>query len=318
MEYMNSSLIWSAGTHLPFAQNIYNTLSLAANTGMYTVQFFMGNPKTFTRSKISKDDIKKCQELLSNFPMNVFTHFPYTASLCGRVAQLAWQGTEQDTKTEKMLEQLEYEIATVASLKPLSCGVVVHPGSFKKKEAGLQAISESINRMKFPPGGRLILENCAGEGTKLCVSLQDIKTVLDGVDEKHQPHVGVCIDTCHIYASGEYNLSECDEVQRLFDDFEEIIGMKKFSLLHLNDSKLNFHCCADRHAHLGTGSIWGKDLSSLVFLLDLCEKNKIPIVCETSIREMEFLAILGKIKNNLNDNTDLLKRIEVVDEEISL
>lgn len=312
---MNSSLIWSAGTHLPFSRCMYDTLKLAANTGMYTVQFFMGNPKTFNRARISKEDIKKCKELLTNFPINVFTHFPYLANLAGSVKQLAWQDTAQDGKTENMLRQLEIELHTVASLGvPCGGGVVIHPGSFKNREAGLQAVAESINKINFPVNGRLLLENCAGEGTKLCVSLEEIKTVLDAVDEKQQSHVGVCIDTCHIFSSGEYDLSQKKEVQRLFDDFDRIIGLEKFSLLHLNDSKLKFHCCNDRHAHLGTGFIWGKDLSALVLLLDLCEKNKIPIVCETSIREMEFLAILGKIKDNLGANTDLLKRIEIVDE----
>ena len=100
---------WDIGAHSGFSDRITPTIQESISSGMYTTQFFMGNPKSYKRQQITKDDIQKTKKLLYRFPMNVFTHFPYIANLNGSVKELAWQGGSIDSKLSYVLEQLEYE-----------------------------------------------------------------------------------------------------------------------------------------------------------------------------------------------------------------
>jgi deoxyribonuclease-4 len=288
---------WELGAHTQFSGRISDTLRVGINYGMYAIQFFMGNPQGFKRSTISKEDLAKCHELLDKFPVHVFSHFPYVANLAGSVSQIAWDGNEeQDSKTTKILKSLEYELGILANFASERCrsGVVIHPGAFKNRAKGLEAISKSINKINFPKSSKLILENASGQGNALATTFRELKTIIDGVEEKKREHIGICVDTCHIFAYGDYNLSKIEEIDRLFSDFDKIIGLDKFTLLHLNDSETKFTGKVDRHACLGTGFIWQKNFDSLVHLLNTCKKHGIPAVLETHGRDMLTVAGLAR------------------------
>jgi apurinic endonuclease APN1 len=288
------------GAHTAFSGQICDTLWTSINYGMYTTQFFMGNPQSFNRAKISFSDIEECRKILSRFNLNVFSHFPYIANLAGSVSSLAWQGDKTtDDKTEKLLQTIQYELSVLSNFK--TNGVVIHPGSFKDREKGLQAIATSINKIQFTPNSKLILENSAGQGTSLATTFTEIKTIIDLVDEDKRKHIGVCIDTCHIFAYGEYNIRETAEMERMFNEFEQIIGKEHLSLIHLNDSEEKFKSRKDRHACLGDGYIWRDDFSSLEFLLGKIKQDNIPTVLET--HGIDMLTI-GVLSNKLGFSTD--------------
>jgi deoxyribonuclease-4 len=270
------------GGHIGFSKKILPTIEEAIENNMKSFQFFLGNPKSFTRQKLSKDDIVNTYELATENNINIFSHYPYTASLNGSVASLAWNGDEeQDTKTLKILKELEYELNTLSQLSPIN-GVVIHPGSHKKTKDGLEAISKSINKINFSKNSKLLLENCAGEGTKLCKNFTDIATVLNGIDISKKNNVGICIDTAHIHGSGIYDLSKIDEIDKMFYEFDKYIGIDKFNLLHLNDSQVKLGSKKDRHECLCEGCIWKEDNKSLKYLVTKCAENKIPIILETA------------------------------------
>ena len=283
---------WQTGCHTSFSKIISNTLRNAINEGMYTTQFFMGSRQGFTRQVISKEDIQDCKKLLSIYNLNVFTHFPYTANLAGQKECLAWNGNdEQDKKTIKVLKGLQYELDTISKLGN-NTGVVIHPGNHIHTKKGLKTIAKSINRLKFNKNSNLLLENTAGQGTSLARTFEEIKTIIDNVDEKKRENVNVCIDTCHIFAYGTYDLSKVSEVDRMFNDFDRVIGLKKFRLLHLNDSMCKRGTKKDRHASIGNGYIWGKSFTSLIYLLDKCTEYNIPIVLETTMLDLITLSQL--------------------------
>jgi len=286
---------WSVGAHTGFAGKICDTLWTSVNYGMYTTQFFMGNPQGFDRAKISFDDIAESKKILAKYPMHVFSHFPYVANLAGSVASLAWNGDEtQDSKTRHIIKSLEYELSVLSNFDSGRNGVVIHPGSFKDREKGLAAISKSINKINFTENSKLVLENASGQGSALATTFQEIKTIIDGVDESKQEHIGVCIDTCHLFAYGDYDLSKVSEIDRMFADFDDIIGLEYFTLLHLNDSETKLKGKVDRHACLGKGYIWGDSFASLKHLLDRCKSLDIPAVLETHGVDMITLAVLGE------------------------
>lgn len=286
-----------AGAHTEFSGVICETLKKSINNGMYATQFFMGNPKGFNRAKIAQHDIDSCRKILSKYPMHVFSHFPYIANLAGSKDSLAWSGDEiQDRKTSHIISSLEYELGVLANFNSSRNGVVIHPGNFPKRREGLLAIATSINKISFPNDAKLILENSAGQGTSLATTLEEIKTIIDNVDENKRQNIGVCIDTCHTFSYGDYNLSEKKEVEKLFSDFDRIIGLDYLTLVHLNDSETPLKSRKDRHACLKTGHIWGRDSSALSLLLKKCKNLDIPLVLETSVSDMITLATLGTLE----------------------
>ena len=291
-----SSVRWSVGAHMPCRGSVSESMLMALEFGMYSIQVFLGNPKSLTRSNVSEKEVEAVNAIQKRFAMHIFSHFPYTASLNGSAASLAWNGDkQQDAKTRYMMEQLQKELTAVARLSenhPVRSGVVIHPGSYKDRAAGLKTIAETINRMNFSEGALLLLENCAGEGNKLCRDFQEIATILEQVDEKQKKHIGVCVDTAHIWGQGDYNISTLEGVLKLFEDFDRLLGPDRFTLLHLNDSRCHLGAKKDQHAYIATGHIWQHDVTSLLYLLEECERRGIPMILETCAEDMHTLACL--------------------------
>ena len=176
---------WSVGAHTCFAGSIYNTLKLSICRGMSVTQFFMGNPKAFDRHQFDQNDLRKALRLCERFPMHVFSHFPYIANLAGSVKQLAWEGDfTQDSKTKKVLHSLEYELNVLAQFTSGRSGVVIHPGNYKDRKVGIAKIAESINKINFAEGSKLLLENAAGQGCSLATTFEEIKEIYDQIEEK--------------------------------------------------------------------------------------------------------------------------------------
>jgi deoxyribonuclease-4 len=295
-EYTNvSSIKWEVGAHTQFSKNIYNTLKCSIYYGMNVTQFFFGNPKSFQRHRVSQEDLKLCQQIISKFPIHVFSHFPYISNLAGSVKQLAWNGNkQQDWKTQNVINELEYELNVLSNFKSKRNGVVIHPGNYKDRKLGLKTIAKSINKINFTEGSTLLLENAAGQGCSLATTFEEIKEIIDHIDEHKKKFIGVCVDTAHICGYGEYDLSKCSEVIRMFEEFDKIIGIEKFTLLHLNDSVVPLGSKKDQHALLGTGHIWGESFESLILLLDTCKKYGIPSLLETHGLDMLILGSLSE------------------------
>jgi len=282
------------GSHTEFNKFMTNSLLNALNKGMYCLQIFNGNPKSYTRNRFTKDDINSAKGILNRFPMHVFSHFPYIANLNGSVEKLAWKGDyEIDKKMNLLLKELEYEVNAIANffLPGKNSGVVIHPGCYPDIKTGLQTIATSINKINFEENALLILENCAGEGRKLCKNFTELKTIIDELDIDKRKHVGICIDTAHVFGQGDYDLRTINGVDRMFADFINIIGIDKFTLLHLNDSAVEFGSKKDRHESLGRGFIWRDNLDSLKHLINTCNHHNIPIILETPDSDIDMLLL---------------------------
>lgn len=301
---MNSYLCqtqWQVGCHLSFRGEILNVVLDAIENGMYTTQFFLGDPKNaWKRDKVTKDDILSSKEMMKRFPINLFSHYPFCANLAGKASKggLAWDGDNSiDNKLRGVIDSLEYELGVISEFQTETnkTGVIIHPGSNVNRESGHLKVAETINKVNFPKNSFLILENCAGEGNKLCRNFSEIAIVLNNLDDDKLKHTKVCIDTAHLWGQGDYNLSEVSEIDRLFDDFDKEIGLQNWRLLHLNDAGVPLGSKKDVHACLGEGYIWKNNFDSLHHLLIKCTDNNIPMVLETEIKDMITLC---KIINN--------------------
>ena len=262
------------GAHSSFEKNLYETLKKSLEYGMYTCQFFLGSPQSFTRRKISKEDMEKCVDLMDKYPTYLFSHAPYTINLAGS------SDTNDLSKIGICIEALESELDTMAMLKG---GVVLHPGVSKDKKKGLSIVAQSISKIKFKLGHKLLLEVMAGQGHSLGSTLEELKEIYDQVDEDKKQYIYFCMDTAHLWGKGLYQLDKISEVERLFEDIDRILGLERLALIHLNDSAVECGSCVDRHQLISEGNIWNTEekKEALITLLKKSIDLKIPCVLET-------------------------------------
>jgi deoxyribonuclease-4 len=122
-------------------------------------------------------------------------------------------------------------------------------------EAGIARFAESLNEIfaSMPDSKTLtLLETTAGQGTALGRSFDEIAAIIEQVEEKDR--VGVCLDTCHIFAAG-YDYRTPEQYAEMMESFENTIGLSRLKVIHLNDSKNPLGSNKDRHDHIGDGEI---------------------------------------------------------------
>lgn len=133
--------------------------------------------------------------------------------------------------------------------------LVSHPGNYMdERESGLARNAESITRGLESESGDtiLLLEATAGSGTVLGATFEELARLIDAIPEPHRSRVGVCLDTAHIFAAGYDIVHDYDGV---FSRFDDIVGLDRLRMMHLNDSKVPFGSRRDRHELIGEGAI---------------------------------------------------------------
>jgi len=154
-----------------------------------------------------------------------------------------------------------------------------HPGSHLNAievEKCLERMAESINIvLEKTKGVTAVIENTAGQGTNLGYAFEQLRHIIDFVDDKSR--VGVCIDTCHAYTSG-YDVKTEAGFNETFKKFEKVIGFKYLKGMHLNDSKKDFGTRVDRHENLGTGFLGD---STFKFIMKDSRFDGMPLILET-------------------------------------
>jgi len=171
-----------------------------------------------------------------------------------------------------------------------------HPGSHLKLtgiEECLKIIAESINiTLEETSGVIAVIENTAGQGTNLGHTFEQIRFIIDHVDDKTR--VGVCIDTCHAYSSG-YDVKTESGFVETFVKFEKIIGFEYLKGMHLNDTKKEFGSRVDRHETLGNGLLGVEPFS---FIMNDSRFDNMPLILETpdeSLWEAEIKTLYSLI-----------------------
>jgi deoxyribonuclease-4 len=136
-------------------------------------------------------------------------------------------------------------------------GVVLHPGArlaTREADAIDLVVSALVQVLRDRPKGKtmILLEHTAGQGSAMGATFEEIAAMLNGV--RNRKRLGVCLDTCHLLASG-YDLCSEDGYDATFERFEELIGFDRLKVFHLNDSKKPCRSRVDRHEHIGQGCI---------------------------------------------------------------
>ncbi|MGD9209562.1 MAG: deoxyribonuclease IV, partial [Desulfobacteraceae bacterium] len=154
-----------------------------------------------------------------------------------------------------------------------------HPGSHLNKisEAeSLHRIAESINwAVEQTHKVIAVIENTAGQGTNMGYRFEHIAEIIGQVDDTSR--VGVCLDTCHSYAAG-YDLKTRGGYEKVFEDFDRIVGLTYLKGMHLNDSKKELAGKVDRHKSLGKGTL---GLAPFHFIMNDPRLDDLPLILET-------------------------------------
>ena len=172
-----------------------------------------------------------------------------------------------------------------------------HPGSHLNKtdpDRCLERIADSINlALDNTRGITAVIENTAGQGTNMGYQFEHLSRIIDAVQDKHR--IGVCLDTCHLYAAG-YDILTAPAFDNILQAFDNIVGMDYLKAMHLNDSKKILGSRVDRHASIGKGFL---GLAPFRFIMNDPRFDHIPMILETpdpSIWKQEIQCLYGLIE----------------------
>lgn len=272
------------GCHLSVSKGFLNMAKEAVSINANTFQFFTRNPRGFKAKDIDEKDINKFLEYISdkNFAP-IVAHAPYTLNACSadeKIRELAKVTMADDLRRMEYVPNNYYNF---------------HPGSHVKQgvEVGTDYIVEMLNSILTPQQTTtVLLETMAGKGSEIGRSFNELKDILDRVELKEK--MGVCLDTCHIWDGG-YNI--VDDLDRVVDEFDSIIGLDKLYAIHLNDSKNVMNSHKDRHETIGNGYI---GLEALARVINHPRLKNLPFELETPndlqgyAKEIEILRQLYK------------------------
>ncbi|MEN8199963.1 MAG: deoxyribonuclease IV [Thermodesulfobacteriota bacterium] len=134
--------------------------------------------------------------------------------------------------------------------------VVIHPGSHGGDggEEGLSRFTANLDRVLEGADNqvRVLLETTAGQGTGLGSRFEELAAII--AQSKYPEKLGVCVDTCHIFAAG-YDIRSPESYRSTMDSFDALVGIERIEFFHLNDSKKGLASRVDRHEHIGKGEI---------------------------------------------------------------
>lgn len=258
------------GAHVSSSGGVSNAPINAHRIGAKAFALFTRNPSRWQSPAISEKEANAFKENCIKYgytPDVILPHDSYLINL----------GSPEVESLEKSRNSFLDEMRRCEQLGLTMLNF--HPGSHLNKipiEECLNRISESINiALDATSGVKAVIENTAGQGSNLGFSFEQIRHIIDGVEDKSR--VGVCIDTCHALAAG-YDLSTSDGYSTTWRQFEEIIGWKYLSGMHINDTKKGLGSKVDRHESLGKGMI-GTGLFQMI--MNDPHMDSIPLILET-------------------------------------
>jgi deoxyribonuclease IV len=269
---MDSCLL---GAHFSIAKGLHQALFTARDYGCTAVQVFTKNSNTWKEKTLSNEDIRLFEEARKK------TNIQHIASHTSYLINLA---SPEKKKYAMSREALKQELIRCAALKiPL---VVLHPGSHMESgvEAGIERIASAVNGVfDGLPGNptQLLLETTSGQGFNLGHTFEQLAVIMGKIE--HRDRLGVCLDTCHIFAAG-YDLRTKAAYQKTMMTFESVIGFDHLYWIHLNDSMREMGTRVDRHEHIGQGFIGEK---AFKLLMNDSRLRNIPKVLETPKGEGE-------------------------------
>ena len=265
------------GFHVSIAGGIQNSVSNAVNIGCTAFQIFTRNPRGWVERKLIDTEIESFRDNLKKSGIqknSVTVHMPYLPNLSGPDNEI-YEKSKISFKNELIRCSrlgIEYLVIHLGSHR----GQGKNNGTKQLLKSCEEAIDNYKSEFKRKLNVTILLENSAGQKDSIGATLEDLREILDKLSSKTY---GVCLDTCHAFASG-YDLKTANECNKFFERFDNIVGLSVLKFIHLNDSKGDIGSHLDRHEHIGLGKI---GIEGLKTVLNINSLKDLPVIMETPI-----------------------------------
>ena len=252
---------------------------------------YTGAPQNTIRKPMHLMRVKEALELMNNNNISssdIVVHAPYIVNLASPDIE----------KREFAVSFLTEEVNRTA--KMMAKQIVLHPGSATGKDVNeaIKWIAEGINKIHKNTADTSViiaLETMAGKGNEVGRSFEELKSIIDLVNDKTR--ISVCFDTCHTSDAGYDVKNDFDGV---INEFDKIVGKEKITVFHINDSKNVLGAMKDRHANFGFGELGFDSLLKVIYHKDFLDIPKIletPYIEDKPPYKYEIEMIRSKVFN---------------------
>lgn len=267
------------GNHLSSSKGYLAMGKEESKLGGSTFAFFTRNPRGGKAKDIDPRDAKALMEYLeANDFGKLVAHAPYTMNLCSDKEDI--RRFAKDMLIDD-LKRMEYTPGQYYNF---------HPGSHVGQgvDEAIPVIAAALDEACFEGmTTTVLLETMAGKGSEVGACFEEIRRIIDTV--KDSSHIGVCLDTCHIWDAG-YNLDDFDSV---LDEFDRVIGLDRLKAIHINDSMNERSAHKDRHEKIGQGHIGEERMKKIV---NNPRVQGLPFILETPNDDAGYAAEIAMIR----------------------
>ncbi len=275
------------GVHTSIAGGIHKSLEKAKALDCNTLQIFSHSPRAWAIKDIPPDEIRKFVTLKKTYVMSpVCIHTSYLINLAS---------TKSDLR-KKSINMVKFELDFADRVGAEY--VVLHTGSASGDDPAsarkrvIEALKEISHRNKRTSG--LLLENTSGKKGDITSRMYEIAEIIEGVPAGLIS--GICLDTCHAFSAG-YDIRNEKGIKILYEEIKKYYNKNAVKLLHLNDSKVPLGSGADRHEHIGKGTIGTKGIKRILLHPGF---NTLPVILETPKKsDVDDIANLKQVKKLL-------------------
>jgi deoxyribonuclease-4 len=258
------------GFHVSISESIDLAVDRASEIGCTTFQIFTRNPRGWAFKPLDPEQARLFREKRKKAGFEkIVAHMPYLPNLAASMKPYQ----------DKSRASLKAEVARCSMLE--IDYLVAHIGSHMGKGTmtGVRNVIAACNEALAADDGKtvLLIETMAGQTHSVGSRFEELRMILDGVNDSER--MGVCLDTCHIFAAG-FDISSGPAVERTMGLFKDIVGEERLKVVHLNDSVGPMGSALDRHEHIGMGKIGEKGLRAF---LRHGSVAKLPILMEVPI-----------------------------------
>ncbi len=283
------------GFHVSISGSPEDVVRRAEDLNCTTIQVFTHNPRSWHFKDLDREWNSEFRKLCEEEEIQpVYSHCNYLINLAN----------PDDEALQKSIDCFRKELLYA---KEFGCEYfVLHVGKHKGRgeEYGVERVAENINKCKdtiLKHEVKVLLETVAGQGTEVGVEFKTLEKIIKLVDDEIKEYLGICLDTCHVFAAG-HNLKTEEGVEKTFEAIENTFGIEKLELIHVNDAKGELGGNLDRHANIGEGKIGAEELG---YFLTRPEIKDIPKVMETprsrkNIEEKDMRVLRESINKNLD------------------
>lgn len=264
------------GAHVSAAGGIENAPQNAKRIGANCFALFTRNPRSWNSAPLTAESVTRFRTAITEeeiAPRHILPHASYLINI----------GSPKEEIREKSILALTDDLQRATKTGVL--GTNFHPGAHLKMistERCIELIAEATNSILSHVVGRggVILENTAGQGSAIGRTFEELQQIIARVDDKTR--VGVCLDTCHLFAAG-YDIRSKNGWNETMSAFDEIIGQRYLRGMHLNDSIGALGSNIDRHQSLGAGELgW----ETFRHIMQDSRTDDMPLILETNNPEI--------------------------------